>query len=104
MIFEFFFKDVSSSSDEYDSLSSESDSESFTVASDHRIDHYNENYAAYDDNVEPVPNEEEALQCAEQLALEEEEEEETLLARFSGEDDSRRKSKYVFEAKTRLLA
>lgn len=78
----------SSSSDEYHSLSSESDSESFTVVSDHRIDHYDENYAGYDDTVEPVPNEEEALQYAEQLALEEEEDQ-TLLARFSGEDDTR---------------
>ena len=62
----------SSSSDEYHSLSLES----FTVASDHRIEHYDENY---DDTVEPVPNKEEALQYTEQLALEEEEEQ-TLVA------------------------
>ena len=78
----------SSSGDEYHSLSSESDSESFTVASDHHIHLYNDNYAAYDDTVEPVPNEEEALRYAEQLALEEKEEQ-TLLARFSREEDTR---------------
>ena len=77
----------SSSSDEYHSLSSESDSESFTVASDHRIDHDEENFAAYVDTIEPVPNEEEAAtQYAEQLSLVEEQ---TLLVRFSGEDDAR---------------
>ena len=69
-------------------ITAESDSESFTVASDHRIDHYDKNYAAYDDTVETVPNEEEALQYVEQLALEEEEEQ-TSLTRFSGEDDTR---------------
>lgn len=77
-----------SSSDEYHSLSSESDSESFTVASHRCIDHYNENYAAYDDTLEPVPNEEEALQYTEQLPLEEEEQQ-MLLPRFSGDDDTR---------------
>lgn len=57
------------------SLSSENES----------VDHDEENYAAYDDTVESVPTEEEAMQYAEQ----EEEEEQTLLARFSGEDDTR---------------
>lgn len=68
----------SSSSEEYHSLSSENES----------VDHDAENYAAYDDTVESVPTEEEAMQYAEQLA-QEEEEEQTLLARFSGEDDTR---------------
>lgn len=89
MICDFFLKiSCSSSSDEYHSLSSESDSESFTVASHHRIDHYNENYTAYDDTVEPVPNEDEALQYTKQLPLEEEEQQ-MLLPRFSGKDDMR---------------
>ena len=60
----------------------------FTVASQRRIDHYNENYTAYDDTVKPVPNEEEALQYTEQLPLEEEEQQ-MLLPRFSGKDDTR---------------
>ncbi|XP_074624412.1 uncharacterized protein LOC141882364 [Acropora palmata] len=46
-------------------------------------------YAAYDDTVEPVPSEEEALQYPEQLPPLEEEEQQTLLPRFSGEDDTR---------------
>ena len=68
----------SSGSEEYHSLSSENKS----------VDHDEENYTAYDDTVEPLPTEEEAMQYAEQLA-QEEEEEQTLLARFSGEDDTR---------------
>ena len=105
----------SSSSDEYESLTSGSDLESCSALSDDNIQDTGEEFIPYDEALEPVANEEEAAQYLEELAAEEEEGQ-TLLSRFSGEEDvqdwyvylyyklyhGNRQSDFVFNVKIHL--
>ena len=74
----------SHSSDEFLTCSDRSDSGSVSESSSN--EEVQEEIHSYDDSVEPVPTEQEAVEYFEQLELEEEEEL-TLLSRFSGEED-----------------
>ena len=81
----------SHSSDEFLTCSDSSDSESISESisgssSNEEVQETSEEIQSYDDSVEPVLTEEEAVQYMEQLELEEAEER-TLLSCFSGEED-----------------
>ena len=69
-------------------VSSGEDSEYLSDASEDSFVSATGDFVPYDENIEPVANEEEAAQHAMQVA-EEEEEEQMLLSRFSGEVDVR---------------
>lgn len=71
---------------DYTSESSESSQEQSSEASEDSFVSANEDFLPYDENIEPIATEKEAVEYQEQMT-QEEEEEEMLWSRFSGEED-----------------